>query len=68
VVALEEKKKILIQTMVMLPVTMVAITMVDMSTAITIITMKIIIKSLLPEIKYSSWISSLDQLLIRSEG
>jgi hypothetical protein len=52
----------------MLPVTMVAITMVDMSTAITIITMKIIIKSLLPEIKYSSWISSLDQLLIRSEG
>ena len=52
--------------MVILPVTMVPITMMYMSIVITIITIKIIIKSLLPEIKYSSRISSFDQLLIRS--
>lgn len=52
--------------MVMLPVTMFAITMMDMSIAIIIIAIKIIIESFLPEIKYSSRISSFDQLLIRS--
>jgi len=52
--------------MVMLPVAMVAITMIDLSIAITIIAMKIIIKSLLPEMKYSIRISSFDQFLILS--
>jgi len=47
----------------MLPVSMVAITMMDMSLALTIIAKKIIIKSLLPEIKYYSRISFFDQLL-----
>ena len=52
--------------MVILPVARVAITMMDISVAITIIAMKIIIKSLLPDLKYSSRILSFDQLLIRS--
>jgi len=42
--------------MVMLPVTMVATPMMDMRIAVTITAVKIIIKSLLPEIKYSSGI------------